>query len=59
MVEWQTRKLEVLVGESPWGFKSPLAHHDVKSVGPVREQDGARFASPGGARGTAGVGPGV
>jgi hypothetical protein len=44
VVEWQTRKLEVLVGASPWGFKSPLAHHRCEGCGPRPIPDGARFA---------------
>jgi hypothetical protein len=27
VAKWQTRQLEGLVGEIPWGFKSPLRHH--------------------------------
>ena len=26
VAKWQTRWLQVPVGEIPWGFKSPLAH---------------------------------
>ena len=24
---WQTRKIQDLVGATPWGFESPLRHH--------------------------------
>ena len=31
VAEWQTRWLQVPVSERAWGFKSPLAHHNVLS----------------------------